>query len=92
MASITRSTDAKARVSLPKSFANATVLIEEVSETEVRIRKARVVPEEDFRFSEERPRTLSKRDRDRFLSALGEAPAPAPSLKKAVAAYKRRRG
>jgi hypothetical protein len=91
MASITRSTDAKARVSLPKSFANSTVLIEEMSDTELRIRRARVVPEENFRFSEELPTKLSKRDRESFLSALDDPPAPNRSLKKAVATYKRRR-
>ena len=44
MATETRTTDHKARVSLPKSFANATVLIEQVSETEVRIRKGASCP------------------------------------------------
>jgi hypothetical protein len=46
----TRTTDAKARVCLPKTFANATVLIEQVSETELRIRKALVIPEDEIRF------------------------------------------
>ena len=45
----TRSTDAKGRVSLPKAFANATVIIEQVSENELRIRKARVIPEDELR-------------------------------------------
>ena len=36
----TRTTDAKARLVLPKSFANATVIVEQVSETEVRVRRA----------------------------------------------------
>ncbi|HEX7669355.1 MAG TPA: DUF1778 domain-containing protein [Polyangiaceae bacterium] len=91
MAAITRSTDDKARVSLPKSFANATVLIEQVSDTEVRIRKARIVPEDAFRFSEESGTLLSKRDRQIFLAALAEPPPPNASLKKAVAMHKRRR-
>ncbi len=50
MSEKTRSTDAKGRVSLPKSFANATVLIEQVSENELRIRKARAIPEGEIRF------------------------------------------
>ena len=50
---IDRTTDAKARVSLPKSFANTRVVIEEVSDTEVRIRKARVIPEGELPFEEE---------------------------------------
>jgi hypothetical protein len=41
----TRTTDAKGRVCLPKAFANATVIIERVSDTELRLRRAVVVPE-----------------------------------------------
>ncbi len=48
MALETRSTDAKGRVSLPKAFANATVIIEHVSENELRIRKACVIPRMRF--------------------------------------------
>ena len=44
----TRTTDRKARVTLPKAFANCTVIVEEVSKTEVRIRKAKVVPEDEI--------------------------------------------
>jgi len=44
----TRSVDSKARLVLPKSFANATVIVEQVSETEVRVRRARVVAEDDL--------------------------------------------
>ncbi len=55
----TRSTDAKGRVCLPKAFANATVVIEQVNEHELRIRKARVIPEDELRFSEEAPIVLS---------------------------------
>jgi hypothetical protein len=36
----TRSTDAKGRICLPRAFANATVIIDQLSETELRIRKA----------------------------------------------------
>ena len=50
MAMETRSTDAKGRVSLPKTFANATVIIEQLSENELRIRKARVIPEDEIPF------------------------------------------
>ena len=51
----TRSTDAKGRVCLPKAFANATVIIEQVSDHELRIRKARVIPEDEVRFSKKLP-------------------------------------
>jgi hypothetical protein len=49
----TRSTDAKGRLSLPKAFANATVIIEQLSETELRIRKAVILPQDEIRFAEE---------------------------------------
>jgi hypothetical protein len=80
----TRTTDAKARVSLPKAFANATVIIEQLSETEVRIRKAVVVPEDEVRFSEESAAPLSDRDRDLFLQLLDNPPEPTEALRRAV--------
>jgi hypothetical protein len=43
-----KTTDKKARVSLPKSFADHLVIIEQVDETEVRITKARAVPEREM--------------------------------------------
>jgi hypothetical protein len=87
-----RTTDAKGRLVLPKSFANATVIIEEVSDTELRVRRAKVVAEDDLPFVEELGSSLSDRDRDRFLDLLANPPAPPPSLKKAVARHKTRRG
>ena len=79
-----RSTDAKGRVSLPKAFANATVIIEQVSDTEVRIRKAIVIPEDEVRFYEESANPLSDRDRDRFLDLLDHPPAANAALKRAA--------
>src|SRR6202022_2582936 len=61
---------ATGRVCLPKAFANATVIIEQVNENELRIRKARVIPEDEMRFSEEAPIVLSDGERERFLRAL----------------------
>ena len=86
---IDRTTDAKARVSLPKSFANSRVVIEEVSDTEVRIRKARVIPEDDLPF-EESLRPLSDRDRDAFLALLDRPPEPTAAFRRAAARAKRR--
>ena len=86
---IDRTTDAKARVSLPKSFANSKVVIEEISETEIRIRKARVIPEDDLPF-EEGLRPLSDRDRDAFLALLDNPPKPTAAFRQAAAKYKRR--
>jgi Protein of unknown function (DUF1778) len=92
MATLTRTTDRKARVSLPRSFANATILIEEVSDTELRIRKAQVIPEDDIRFREEVSMPLSDRDRDVFLTLLENPPPPNKALRKLVAKHKRRHG
>jgi hypothetical protein len=78
----TRSTDAKGRVCLPKSFANATVIIDQVSDTEIRIRKAVVIPQDEIRFTEETPIVLSDRDRDTFLDLLENPPHPNPALQK----------
>lgn len=79
-----RTTDAKGRVSLPKAFANATVLVEQISDTEVRIRKAVVIPEDEVRFDEESASPLSDRDRDRFLDLLDHPPAANVALKRAA--------
>lgn len=92
MHSETRTTDAKARLVLPKTFANATVIVEQVSETELRIRRAKLVAEDDLPFVEETSKPLSDRDRDRFLNLLANPPAPTSSLKKAAARHKARRG
>ena len=78
----TRTTDAKARVSLPKSFANVTVLIEQVTDTEIRIRKARVIPEEEIRDHEDSRTILSDRDRDLFLTMLDRPPKPNQALRR----------
>ncbi|MBY0460441.1 MAG: hypothetical protein K2V38_24255, partial [Gemmataceae bacterium] len=64
-----RVTDSKARLTLPKSFANATVLIEVVSDVEIVVRKAKIVPLSE----EELPplphvQPLSDADRDLFLA------------------------
>jgi hypothetical protein len=44
---ITRSTDKKGRVTLPRAFADHLVIIEQVSATEIRIKKARAIPENE---------------------------------------------
>lgn len=88
---IDRTTDAKARISLPKSFANTRVVIEEISDTEIRIRKARVIPEDELPF-EESLRPLSDRDRDAFLALLDNPPKPNAAFRRAAAEYNRRHG
>ena len=88
----TRTTDAKGRLVLPKGFANATVIVEQVSETEIRVRRAGVVAGDDLPFAEESSARLSDRDRDRFLDLLASPPAPASALEEAAARHKARRG
>ena len=88
----TRTTDAKGRVCLTRAFANATVIIEQVSDTELRLRKAVVVPEDEIRFREETPLVLSDRDRDRFLQALDRPPRPSAALRRAAARHIRTDG
>lgn len=88
----TRTTDSKGRLVLPRSFANATVIIEQISETELRVRRAKVIAEDDLPFPEELTNPLSDRDRDQFLNLLANPPPPTPALKKAAARHKARRG
>jgi hypothetical protein len=84
MYSDTRTTDSKARVILPRAFANATVVVEQVGETEVRIRLAKTIPVDEIRFVEESLVPLSDRDRDIFLAALEDASPPNEALRKAM--------
>ncbi len=88
----TRTTDSKGRLVLPKSFANSTVIIEVVSETELRLRRAKVVPEDELVFIEESPHPLTDRDRDRFLNLLSKPPAPNAARKAAAGRHKALRG
>jgi hypothetical protein len=84
---VTKTTDAKARVTLPREFANSTVIIEQVSDTEIRIRKARVIPEDELRFSEETRTPLTARDFDRLVDLIDNPPEPTTALRRAFAKY-----
>jgi hypothetical protein len=87
MPTITQNTGPQARVDLPAAFANATVQVEQVSETEVRVR---VVPAaQAVTFPEEGRKPLSDRDRDRLLELLDNPPAPTESLKRALASARK---
>ncbi len=77
-----RFTDKKARLVLPAGFANSADLVEERSETELRIRKAVVLPEDEVPFTEERRPPLSDKDRDFVLSLLAAPPKANAALKK----------
>jgi Protein of unknown function (DUF1778) len=88
----TRSTDAKGRICLPKGFANATVIVDQLSDTELRIRKAVVIPQDEVRFDEETATPLSDRDRDRFIKLLNDPPKANAALRRAAARNPRRHG
>jgi hypothetical protein len=81
-----RETDDKGRVTLPKGFANSTLLIERVSDVELVIRKAKVVPlspgGNEEPFLEDRPLALSAEDQQAFLAALENPPKPNGVLRK----------
>lgn len=87
-----RFTDKKARLILPARFANSAVLVEEVSETELRIRKAVILPEDELPFTEEQRPPLPDEDRDFLLSLLAAPPKSNPALKKAAKEHRRRHG
>lgn len=72
-----RVTDGKARLTLPRSFANSTVLLEVRGENEIVIRKAKVVPLTD----EPEAIVLSKTDWERFVELLEQPPAPNAELR-----------
>jgi hypothetical protein len=87
-----RTVDAKSRLLLPKEFANATVTVERVGENEIRIRKAVVVPVDEFPLIEDQLKPLSDRDRDLFLHLLDNPPEPTSAFLKAAKLYKKRHG
>jgi hypothetical protein len=84
MKTYTRTTDAKSRLTLPKSFANSTIIIEQVSENEILIRRAPVLLADEIPFREETTLVLTNRDRDRFLADLESPPKPNSALRKAA--------
>ena len=66
---LTQRTDAEGRVTLPSDFASTTVIIDVVSENEVRIRKVAVATGVEPQFVEESARPLSD---------AGTRPVPRP--------------
>jgi hypothetical protein len=92
MKSETRTTDKKARVTLPRGFANATVIVEQVSDTEVRIRKAVVIPVDEVRLAEAIRPTLIERNREPLVERIEDTPEPTEGLRRAFAGYSERDG
>jgi hypothetical protein len=84
--------DANGRLLLSKEFANTTVTVERVGENEIRIRKAVVVPADEFPFIEDQLKPLSDRDRDLFLQLIENPPEPTPAFLNAAELYRERHG
>lgn len=76
-----RVTDGKARLTLPRAFANATLLLEVRGDNEIVIRKAKVVPLGDADLQPERI-TLSEKGWAAFVAAIENPPKPNAELKK----------
>ncbi len=89
---LVRTADAKGRVALP-GFAHATLIIEKVDDTEYRVRKAQVIPENELHFHEEDfPLRLSARDAAAFVEALRNPPEPNQALRRAFKRFMRDNG
>jgi len=63
-----------------------------LNENELRIRKARVIPDDEIRFSEEAAVVLSDRERERFLQALDHPPKPNAALRRLMEGKAKKRG
>lgn len=87
-ASEIRVTDSKARLTLPKTFANATLLLEIRGDNEIVIRKAKVVP---LGETEVETINLSDRDWDAFTAALDNPPPANEALKKLMREFRPRK-
>ena len=88
----TQTADAQARITLPAEFADATVIVEVLSPSEVRIRKADDDSDVLSNFAESTITVLSDRDRDRFLELIGSPPAANPALRRAMDKRRQRDG
>ena len=76
----TRKVDTKGRLLLSDELAGSTVVVERVSESEYRVRKAVVIPEDEMFVPENSLKPLSERDRELFLAALDEPAEPIPAV------------
>jgi hypothetical protein len=87
-----RTADSKGRIVLP-GFANATVIIEALSDNEYRVRKARVIPEDELHFPEEQgPVALSEKDAQAVLAMIENPPKANAAAKKAAKRYRKKHG
>jgi hypothetical protein len=74
-------------------FANTTLIIERVDDTEYRVRKARVIPEKELHFHEEDfPVKLAKRDATRFVQTLAKPSVPNKAARRAAKRFRKAHG
>lgn len=76
--------DALARVTLPAEFAEKTVVVERLSQSEVRIRKLGEEGDELSMLPENNITTLSNGERDRFVELIVSPQTANPALCKAI--------
>ena len=74
--------DTKGRITLLKGFANSTLLLELVSDVEIIIRKAKVIPLQSGEDPFPKSITLSNRDFDAVMATVENPPKPNRQLKK----------
>ena len=74
----TKTTDNKGRLTLGERFANRTVIVEEIDDTEVRITLARVVPEREMWLHENRAASAAVSRGLADARAMAAHPATAP--------------
>ncbi len=87
-----RIADSRGRVSLP-GFANATVIIEAISDTEVRVRKAEAIQEDELVFSQENmPIKLTEREACDFMETFMNPPKPNAAARRAARRFKAKYG
>ena len=92
MGGIVTQADCKGRVGLP-GFAKAQLIVERVSANEYRVKKAKVIAEDDLESLEQPHVTnLSEKDALMFLELLNNPPPPTEAAKDAAREYVKKYG
>jgi hypothetical protein len=91
MTTAIRTADSKGRIVLP-GFANATVIVEAISDSEYRVRKAIVIPEDELLPEDKMPIVLSERDAKKVLDMIENPPKPNAALQRAAKRFKKKYG
>ena len=75
MTTLTREADAEGRITLPERFANATLIIEQVSDSEIHIRRLGVDPDDELILPEQPPIFLTASEWESFVTRLDDPSA-----------------